>query len=61
MYHRLQALVAMNYGGLGPNNVGQNPYTPMIGQTFQKPISGSDTRLPPVSNRAVNAQRLISR
>lgn len=41
LYQRLQYLIAANYSGLGPQNVGQHIYTPMIGRTFQKPISGA--------------------
>jgi hypothetical protein len=44
MYYRLQSLIAANHQGLGPNNVGGNPYTPMVGAAFQVPASGSTTR-----------------
>lgn len=43
LYQRLQALMAMNYSGLGPQNVASSMYAPMIGQSFQKPLSGSTT------------------
>ena len=43
LYHRLATMVASNYSGLGPNNVAQHVYAPMIGTAFQKPLSGSTT------------------
>jgi hypothetical protein len=43
MYHRLTALIAANYSGLGPQNVGSAVYSPMVGRAFQKPLSGSTT------------------
>jgi hypothetical protein len=53
MYHRITALIAANNSGLGPNNVGyQNMYQPMIGQNFQKPISGSTAMVPVVDFHA---------
>lgn len=41
LYQKLQMIIAHGYSGLGPMNVGSNPYTPMIGRTFQKPLSSS--------------------
>lgn len=41
LYQRLQAIIASGYSGLGPQNVGQHVYSPMIGQAFQKPTSGT--------------------
>jgi hypothetical protein len=52
LYQRLNALIAMNYSGLGPNNVGSNPYRPLTGLAFQKPISGSRTVAPPIYDRS---------
>jgi hypothetical protein len=52
LYQRLQALIAMNYSGLGANNVGSNPYRPMVGQAFQKPLSGSRVGQPPIYDRS---------
>lgn len=42
LYHQLVARVRAN-AGLGANNVGQAAYRPLIGQSFQKPLSGSTT------------------
>jgi len=52
MYQRLQTLIAMNYSGLGPNNVSSNPYAGMVGMTFQKPLSNSYTQLQPIYDRS---------
>jgi hypothetical protein len=41
LYHRLNALIAANHSGLGPNNVNTASYAPMVGQAFQKPLSAS--------------------
>ena len=46
LYHLLTAQIAANYSGMGPNNVGTRRFTPMIGQSFQKPLSGSTTAVP---------------
>jgi hypothetical protein len=43
LYQRLNALVAANYAGLGPQNVASASYAPMTGRAFQKPLSGSTT------------------
>jgi hypothetical protein len=43
LYQRLNALVALNYSGLGPQNVASAQYAPMVGRSFQKPLSGSTT------------------
>jgi hypothetical protein len=43
LYQRLQTIVAGKYAGLGPQNVSSLSYRPMIGRTFQKPVSGSTT------------------
>lgn len=43
MYHRLTALIAANYAGMGPQNVASAQYAPMVGRSFQKPLSGSTT------------------
>jgi hypothetical protein len=51
LYQRLQMLIAANYSGLGPNNVGSNPYSGMTGQAFQKPLSRSSTQFPPIHTR----------
>jgi len=48
MYHRLTSMIAANYSGLGPNNVATAQYAPMVGRSFQKPLSGSSTTLPMV-------------
>jgi hypothetical protein len=52
LYQRLNALIAMNHSGLGANNVGSNPYRPLVGLSFQKPISGSRTVAPPIYDRS---------
>jgi len=52
LYHLLNAKIASQYSGLGPNNVGTMRYSPMIGQSFQKPLSGSTTAVPTISNHA---------
>jgi len=54
MYQHLQALIASNYSGLGPNNVSQNPYRGMTGQAFQKPISGTTSQAPVASGAGVH-------
>lgn len=41
LYHRLTTLIAANYSGLGPQNVQTATYAPMVGRSFQKPLSGS--------------------
>lgn len=41
LYHRLTTLIAANYSGLGPQNVETSSYAPMVGRSFQKPLSGS--------------------
>lgn len=41
LYHRLTALIAAGYSGLGPQNVETARYAPMIGLSFQKPLSGA--------------------
>jgi hypothetical protein len=48
MYHRLTALIASNYSGLGPGNVASNPYRHLVGQNFQKPLSGVTPTTPTV-------------
>jgi hypothetical protein len=52
LYQRLNALIAMNYSGLGANNVGSNPYRPMVGLAFQKPLSRSSVQAPPIYDRS---------
>jgi hypothetical protein len=43
LYQRLNALIALTHSGLGPQNVASSMYAPMVGQAFQKPLSGSTT------------------
>ena len=50
LYHRLNALIATNYAGMGPQNVSQMSYGRMTGQAFQKPTSGSTTQLTTVAS-----------
>lgn len=44
LYHQLVAQVQATHAGLGANNVGQPAYRALVGQSFQKPLSGSTTR-----------------
>lgn len=52
LYHHLQTLIATNYSGLGPQNVSSSKYAPMVGQSFQKPLSGATHSLTPVVGNA---------
>jgi hypothetical protein len=48
MYHKLVTQIAATHSGLGPQNIAQQQYQPMVGKSFQKPLSAATANVPTV-------------